>query len=596
MASTSPSHGLALLIFLAGCSAPDPAPQDASTADAPDAAQRARPLTVVSTGRTATVAIDAEAGGNIELAGASRTFVLEITPGALAADTEITLEEVTVPELPGAMALRFAPDGLVFSVPALLSVDAPYDEPMLALAFRAGEPGIEMEFAAPHEGGLSMQIAHFSEAALAPADEASAALDEEQRADAMDADTFRSKAFGLGAILRGRITSLVEAADDRVSEMRIAGDELSRIEAQVELATLEDANASPFGPPTLRELVDELLETFRARALALHERLTEPRCVANDEIVGVRDWAIVVNDLRAVMMRLAIPFPATARCVHTRLSVASSPDRLSPSVDAVTLTRVVLELVGPGDTPEVALAGESLFTFVATGASGATDRLSLSGELSDVVFARPAEPRPPEVTIVVNGHSADTMLGALPRPEPITVRVAEPRVFAGAISLSTSCTNITAPRTIECPGRTLFGPDIITDSYLLDGGLRVTLAGDLITVEAGEIAATRNHVVITGEDVTLGIDHVLTAAPVATTVPMPGVGVRVRLCGPGAETTRTEEICSGDATESTAMLELCVELVLTPTPATDPTEIVPSAVLLGCADETTSVSGVLVPE
>lgn len=589
------SRWLVTLALALGCT-PGPATgTDAgASADAPVGAG----LTVVPTGATTSATIDGEVGGTLTLTTAEHTYTLEVTPGALSTDTEITLEEVTVVELPGALAVRFSPDGLVFRVPALLSVDAPYDEPMLALAFRAGEPGVEMAFAAPHEDGLAMQVAHFSEAAFVPADAADAALDVEQAAEAAAVtDRSRSQAFGLGTILRGRVSLLVDDAHLRVVELELAARALGDARAEMTLGSLENLNAGSFGPPTVLELVTDLVARLEADALRLHTNLTAPSCAGTDDIAALSDWARAVHRLRAAMMRLAITLPEAALCVSSRLTVTSSPDHLEATTDEVVLSRVALELVGPGTVPEVALVGETLFTFVPTGADGPLDRLAPTGAATDLHYTRPAgAARTPLVTIVVNGHTTDTMLGGLPAPAPVTVSVGEATTFAGAVTVGSSCRTISST-TILCSGGPEGAEVIDSAEYAVGGTLRVTLAGDAVTVEATDLTATRRTDHDVDENHFPLVLTTLVGTPTITGSRDADGRVRARICGPSEVYRRTvDDVCIGSSIEMTTTAEHCWDVVFVPTPAGDPTTLVPEPTTLGCGSEIPSTSGVLTRE
>jgi hypothetical protein len=581
---------LASVSIVAGiaCSGP-PAPTPTDAAAATDAmtpadAPAGSALTVVPTGATASAAITADAGGTITLTGAAHTYTLEVTPGALASDVEITLEEVTVPELPSALAVRFSPDGLVFDVPALLRVDAPYDAPMLALAFRAGEPGVEVAQAAPRDGGLAMQIAHFSEAAFAPPAEADAALEEDAVTMAATiTDLQRSRALGLGTLLNGRVTLLVENASVRVAELEAASIELQSARANVMLLGIEGFDASRFGPPTLGELVASLLATFTTNADRLHANLTQPTCAAGSDVVALDDWARAVHRLRAALSILMIEPEDRALCVSTRLRVTSTPDVLTPTTDEVVLSTVALELVGPATDPRVQLIGESSFTFVPMGADGPRSLDSATGEVTDVHFARPSGTgRPTTVEITVDGRTNDIQLGGLPAPMPVTVRVGEASLYSGTVSASSSC-GTTTSTTITCTG----GPIIVSVRDLMresvDATLRVTVAGDLIGVTATSVTTSRFSDHEVDEHPMPSIIDSLDSVASATGSRDGDGRIRVRICGPSTRVTTVEPECGGSSDMTTSATDACWELLLAESPAGMPTELLPSSTGVGCS-------------
>lgn len=592
---------LAAILAIA-CSSPaapvtDAGPRDDAGA-APDGGGLVA-LTVVPTGARASTPIAAAEGGTITLAGAEHTYTLEITPGALAADTEITLEEVTVPELPSALAVRFSPDGLVFDIPALLRVDAPYDEPMLALAFRASEPGVEMSFAAPLEG-LAMPIEHFSEAALVPAADAGPALDAEQAAEVAEVtETARSQGLGLGNLLLGRITLMVDEFGPfgRVIDYEIAATELDRAEASMMVATLEDQNARRFGSQPVLEVIDALKTMLVTKVTELHANITADRCAGSADVITILDWARVVHRLRAAMGEHGIVLPQPTLCATTRIRVMSTPDHLEPATDEVVLSRVVLEIVGPGASPGAELIGVSFFTFAAVGASGPTDVPSATGELTDVRFLRPAGPaRVPAVTITIGGHTSDTMLGGLPTPAPVTVRVTEPASFAGHVDVSSSCGTVsTTP--IDCGGGPFAAEVRDLGGYAWSGDLRVSVAGDAVAVEATSVLGSRYAIHEVNENVMPSVDETLDSVATASGTREPDGRIRVEVCGPTTETTRRyPDACGSPSSDSTRATTACWQLLVAPTPAADPTELAPAPIVLGCGSEMPSASGTLARE
>lgn len=577
-----------------GCSGP-PAPPPDDAAASPDAPPAAGALTVVPTGASATAAITADGGGTITLAGAAHTYTFEVTPGALASDVEITLEEVSVPELPSAIGVRFSPDGLVFDVPALLRVDAPYDQPMLALAFRAGEAGVEVAHAAPRDGGLAMQIAHFSEAAFVPPDEADAALDDDAITMAATiVDLQRSRALGLGTLLNGRVTLLVENASVRVPELEAASIELQSARANMMLLGIEGFDATRFGPPTLEELVASLLATFTANARRLHTNLTQPTCAGSGDIIGVDDWARAVHRLRAALSILMITPEDRELCVTTRLAVTSTPDVLTTTTDEVVLSTVRLEIVGPASDPRVQLLPGASFTFVPIGADGPRSLHSDTGDLHDVHFVRPmGTGRPTTVEIMVDGRTNDIQLGGLPAPTPMTVRVGEAAVYSGSVSASTLCSAVT-PATITCSG----GPIIVDTRELsnesVSAMLRVTVAGDTIGVTASSASGSRLSSHEVDEHPMPSVADTLDSVASATGTREADGRIRVRICGPSSRVTRREPECGGSADVMMATVDACWELLLTENPAGMPTELVPSPVVVGCSGGETT--GTLVRE
>lgn len=597
---------LALSILLAACACSEPADSthDAASGDAgsrEDAAAAPIALTVVPTGARISQPIDADDGGTITLSTATRTYTLEVTSGALASDAEITLEEVTIPELPSALAVRFSPDGLVFQVPALLTVDAPYEVVTLGLAFRAGAPGVEMVHAAPHQGGLAMAIEHFSEAGFVPADEAVPVLDDEQAA-ATAAVTSRSEsvAYGLGTLFRGRIARLVERADLRISELIDAATALESARAEMMLASVEGHDARPSGPPTVGALAEDASAEFRRRALLLYGKLTRPTCDPGRDVAELDDWARAVHRLRAALSVLALtPPPDAELCVSTRLAVLASPTSLAPTTDEVVLTSVTLELVGPGSEPEVQPLELATFGFAATGATGPDELASATGTAHDVRFTRPSGPdRPPVVSVVVTGHTTDTQLGALPQAPPVTVVVAEPAAYGGTVALNAVCRT---PSTVSvtCGDVTTACEVFDITQYSIEATLRIVDAlGGAPTAAVTAVHALRSTDHEVCESHAPYRSETLDASVSTTVVRQSDGRLVVSVCGPTATAVVSEDLCTGANTDSTGTSEGCFDLILRPTPtgATIPERFVPDPPATpGCA-AAPSLGGELLPE
>jgi hypothetical protein len=561
-------------------------------------------LSAQSTGASVSSAIVAADGGTLMLTTPSHTYRLEISPGALAANTEIGLEEVTVDELPGAVAVRFSPDGLVFEVPALLSVDAPYDEPMLGLAFEAGTPGVEMVAAAPLDGGRAMAIEHFSEAAFTPPEAATPALDEEQKELAAQvASVSESKAYGLGYIYRGRLAELIQHASVRIAELDAASKALTEARAEMALASVENHNAQPSGPPTVLELDQQAQAEFERQAQKLYENLTKPTCFAGADVVAVEDWAYAVEDLRTRLQVLGLdPSEPRELCLTSRISVASSPATLTPETNDVVLDTVALELVGPGSSPAVQKLGGAVFDFTATGATGpSTLTADATGIVTNVHFTRPPAPdRPSSVEVVVTGRTTQIDLGKLPPPPPQTVIVSAPASYSGVVSTHADCASGFTSATTDCDGQPN-GCNEVRDVQSLSvmAGLRLTNSfAAFPQVEVTDVHAIRYQDHEVCERHHPSISDTLDAVSLATATRQPDGRLLVRLCGPALHREYMENLCVGPDNLTEVVAETCFDLTLRPEPAgaSPPERYVPEPPTeLSCAPSP-SASGELTKE
>ncbi len=127
---------------------------------------------------TVTATIGAS-GGQVSATSASGVrYTLFIPPGALAADTAISVTPITsMGDAPLAQGLRgaarFAPSGLVFQREATLRIEgaAPARAGLLSVGFSRSEDGQTMRLSLPdrRSGALDMAVFHFSDAGVADA-------------------------------------------------------------------------------------------------------------------------------------------------------------------------------------------------------------------------------------------------------------------------------------------------------------------------------------------------------------------------------------------------------------------------------------------
>ena len=110
-------------------------------------------------------------GGTVEANSADGTrYSLSVSPGALNAPTQITLTPTAVSGLEPIAdatpaAVEFAPSGLTFALPALLTITpAPGAPPVDFVAtWENGAPGVDVEFFTPGpDGSLVVEVPHFS--------------------------------------------------------------------------------------------------------------------------------------------------------------------------------------------------------------------------------------------------------------------------------------------------------------------------------------------------------------------------------------------------------------------------------------------------
>ncbi len=403
-----------LLALSYACSSNDPAPEN----DAP------RGLEVVGTGQSAAALATTDDGGTVVLTTDASTYVLDIPPDALATNTVITIEEVTVPALPGSHAVRFSPDGLTFAAPALLTVDRPYDRTLLGLQFRAGVPGVEMQVASPAGSQTTMLVHHFSEGAITDPETAAPLLTEEQREQASFDANETATAQGLFARYHAFVVPAIERARFREVEVDRALRLLNEWKADVALSAIENIGvATDGGVTTFAELATEGREQLVDNTLALYNDRTAPSCIPGRDVSGVTDWARVMLALQADLALLDTTIPARGSCFVSRI-VLTGPTQLAASDDTFTVNaRWELE----DKNGVVELAGRSIFDFAVEGASEPDTNTvtSVTGETSRLL-TRPSVNRPLGVRIVATAFTDETQLEGLPAPEPGVLQVQEP--------------------------------------------------------------------------------------------------------------------------------------------------------------------------
>ncbi|MCK6573891.1 hypothetical protein L6V77_22670 [Myxococcota bacterium] len=151
---------LAAALIVAGC---DKADEDASADGGPSASGGSGGGGEFVPGETVTVAVTAAEGG--EVAAADGKGRLAIPPGALGADTTITLDVAAPVDGSATPVYDFGPDGTTFSTPATLAIafDGTVPEgqkPVLAV-YEAGA-WVEIEGSSLAGGLVSGPVTHFS--------------------------------------------------------------------------------------------------------------------------------------------------------------------------------------------------------------------------------------------------------------------------------------------------------------------------------------------------------------------------------------------------------------------------------------------------
>ncbi len=102
-------------------------------------------------------------GGTLRMTHSGIEYSLEIKPYALEKNTPISMTPVSIPSLPGAVAIRLEPSGLQFKVPAhLIMSPKPWEEPMIAIGFKENSEDLQLESATQTPTGVWIPVPSFS--------------------------------------------------------------------------------------------------------------------------------------------------------------------------------------------------------------------------------------------------------------------------------------------------------------------------------------------------------------------------------------------------------------------------------------------------
>ena len=102
-------------------------------------------------------------GGTLQMTHAGINYSLEIQPYALEKDTPISMTPVSIPNLPGSVAIRLEPSGLQFKIPAhLIMSPKPWEEPMIAIGFKENSADLQLESATQTPTGVWIPVPSFS--------------------------------------------------------------------------------------------------------------------------------------------------------------------------------------------------------------------------------------------------------------------------------------------------------------------------------------------------------------------------------------------------------------------------------------------------
>jgi hypothetical protein len=327
-------------------------------------------------------------GGTVATDGADGThYVLRVPPGALSAETAISIAPATVTGF-GAIAtatpyaVEFGPSGLAFAVPATLSITPPAvaaPAPDFALTSEPGNAGVGVVpiFAGPG-GSLTIEVAHFSsvatiKATLDSAHALSAALAAAHGAlyarVSTDLVGFPGSSSALATDLMAIETSTV------APDVAHSGDDLSHfflaeralLDWDAVLAEDPAIAGLPSGittTPTLGDVNDAVLRDFLKDADALLAAWSSPACTGTP-VNDVTDWVatpIAIDGDLSGYFGQQLPEPSL--CIAAVAEPLSFPDSIDASQQLIEAS-LRGEIVAPAGTPGAdgtGAGGHAIFT------------------------------------------------------------------------------------------------------------------------------------------------------------------------------------------------------------------------------------------
>ena len=311
------------------------------------------------TARRATRTIGSLGGPSRRPAQTARVYALRVPPGAVAADTAISIAPTTLGGLDAIAsatpyAVEFGPSGLQFAIPATLSITPPLIAPAAPdFVVTSDGTGVEIEpLAAGPNGSLLISVEHFSVAAAiqATVNDAKALA---ARAAAANGPAYRQLsneiaglpgtssaiAVQMMVIFSGTVAPDIEHGGDDLAHFLIAERELSDWNGMFILnpGELEGLASGDPTAPTLRAVRSRAIARFEAKAEGLLSSFEQPACSAT--VTGLTDWVAVPTTINAELSQtFGAQLPAVGFCIAGVAQPSGFPASIDSSQRLIDVT------------------------------------------------------------------------------------------------------------------------------------------------------------------------------------------------------------------------------------------------------------------
>ncbi len=299
-------------------------------------------------------------GGTVTATGADGTvYALRVPPGAVAADTAISIAPTTLGGLDAIAsatpyAVEFGPSGLQFAIPATLSITPPLIAPAAPdFVVTSDGTGVGIEpLATGPNGSLLISVEHFSVAAAiqATVNDAKALA---ARAAAANGPAYRQLsneiaglpgtssaiAVQMMVIFSGTVAPDIEHGGDDLAHFLIAERELSDWNGMFILnpGELEGLASGDPTAPTLRAVRSRAIARFEAKAEGLLSSFEQPACSAT--VTGLTDWVAVPTTINAELSQtFGAQLPAVGFCIAGVAQPSGFPASIDSSQRLIDVT------------------------------------------------------------------------------------------------------------------------------------------------------------------------------------------------------------------------------------------------------------------